>query len=146
MGKLTLDGRVISLIATHPPPPKPGLFQFRNKQLGEIGQYIKSLSTPVILVGDLNTTMWSSYYKRFIQTTRLVNARKGFGVLPSWPTTTSYSPYSRLPNFLSWLLSIPIDHCLISPEIKVVNTRTGANVNSDHRPLITDLVISEKKG
>jgi endonuclease/exonuclease/phosphatase (EEP) superfamily protein YafD len=44
------------------------------------------------------------------------------------------------------LLSIPIDHCLISPDIKVVNIRTGPNVGSDHRPLITDLIIPEKKG
>lgn len=54
---------------------------------------------------------------------------------------TSYSHYSKIPLLLSFLISIPIDHCLISPEIKVSNIETGGNVNSDHLPLIIDLVI-----
>ena len=147
VGNLTINGQVVSLIGTHPPPPKPGLlFQTRNKQLDQISQYIKSRSNTVVMVGDLNITMWSRYYKRFISTTRLKNARQGFGTLPTWPTKTNYPPYSRIPSLVTWLLSIPIDHCLISPDIKVVNIRTGPNVGSDHRPLITDLIIPEKKG
>lgn len=141
---LTINEQVISLIATHPPPPKPGLFEARNQQLSEIGEYIKSLSNPKVIVGDINTTMWSPYYKRLVSNTELRNARQGFGILPTWPRKTNYSPYSKIPSFLLGLLSIPIDHCLISPEIKVVNTRTGANVNADHLPLITDLVIPHR--
>jgi len=143
---LKLNGQIISLIGTHPPPPfKPILFQYRNKQLTEISQYIQQLKTPVVMVGDLNTTMWSSYYKRFVNQTGLRNARKGFGILPSWPMKTTYPHYSKIPPFMSWLLSIPIDHCLISPKIKVSNIRTGTNVNSDHLPLIIDLVIPKEK-
>ncbi|ELR98939.1 hypothetical protein GLO73106DRAFT_00027820 [Gloeocapsa sp. PCC 73106] len=37
------------------------------------------------------------------------------------------------------LNSIPIDHCLISPEIKVTSIYTGADTGSDHRPLIINL-------
>ena len=68
------------------------------------------------------------FYKRFVRETELKNARYGFGILPSWPTT--FSP-----------LSIPIDQSLLSPEIKVINIRTGANVGSDHLPVIQDLAI-----
>lgn len=144
VGNFTINGRVVSLIATHPPPPKPNLFQARNKQLDEISQYIKSLSNPVVMVGDFNITMWSRYYKRFVSETGLRNARKGFGILPTWPVKTNYPPYSKIPSPLTWLLSVPIDHCLASPDIKVVNIRTGSYVGSDHRPLIADLVIPEK--
>lgn len=143
LGNLTINGQVVSLIATHPPPPvRPVWFHSRNKQLEEISQYVQQLKTPVLMVGDLNITMWSPYYKRFVRQTGLHNARQGFGILPSWPTK---SAFSQIPPALSLLLSIPIDHYLISPGIKVVNIRTGPNVGSEHRPLITDLVISEKK-
>lgn len=145
--RLNLNGQTLSLVATHPPPPiRKLLFHARNKQLDEIAQYIKSLSTRVIMAGDLNITMWSPYYKRFVNKTKLENARQGFGLVPTWPIKTSYPPYSKIPAFLTGLLSIPIDHCLMSPDIKVAKIRSGSNVGSDHRPLITDLVIPEKKG
>jgi endonuclease/exonuclease/phosphatase (EEP) superfamily protein YafD len=84
----------------------------------------------VILVGDFNTSLWSPYYYKFVEKTRLINGRRGFGVQPSWPTD--------LPIFY-----IPIDHCFVSPEFQVLNSRVGENVGSDHLPLITDLVIPE---
>ncbi len=86
--------------------------------------------------------MWSPYYKSFVRQTGLRNARQGFGILPTWPSKSSLSP---VPATIAPLLSIPIDHCLISPKIKVVNIRTGPNVDSDHLPVITDLVIPGKK-
>jgi endonuclease/exonuclease/phosphatase (EEP) superfamily protein YafD len=142
VARLNINQQNLTLVATHPPPPQPGgLFQTRNQHLAEISQYIKPLSTPVIIAGDLNITMWSLYYKRFIQETKLKNARQGFGLLPSWPVKTNYPPYSKIPAILLRFLSIPIDHCLISPNIQVAKIRTGPNVGSDHRPLITDLVI-----
>ena len=145
--KLNVNGQTLSLIATHPPPPiRKLLFHARNQQLNEIAQYIKSLSTRAIVAGDLNITMWSPYYKRFVNQTKLDNARQGFGLVPTWPLKTSYPPYSKIPSFLMGLLSIPIDHCLMSPDIEVANIRGGPNVGSDHRPLITDLVIPKNKG
>ena len=146
VGNLDVNGQIVSLIAAHPPPPiKSALFKARNQQLNEIGKYIKSLETRVIMVGDLNITMWSPYYKHFISNAGLKNARKGFGIVPTWPSKTNYPPYSKMPSLLTGLFSIPIDHCLVSPGIKVAKIRVGSYVGSDHRPLITDLVIPEKK-
>jgi endonuclease/exonuclease/phosphatase (EEP) superfamily protein YafD len=143
LGKLTINGQVISLIATHPlPPARLDYFHLRNKQLDEINKYVKSLKTPVIMAGDLNITMWSPYYKRFEQKTGLRNARKGFGILPTWPTKPTFS---RIPRFLSPLLWIPLDHCLVSPEIRVANIRTKENIGSDHLPLSVELIIPKIK-
>jgi len=145
VSSLKINGKIVSFIDAHPPPPfKPDSFYSRNKQLDEIRKYVQGLKTPVIIAGDLNVTMWSPYYKRFVSKTGLHNARKGFGVLPSWPTKATYSHYSKFPTFVYQLLSIPIDHCLISREIKVSKIRTGRNVDSDHLPLVTDLVIPKK--
>jgi endonuclease/exonuclease/phosphatase (EEP) superfamily protein YafD len=139
---LNINQQNLALVATHPPPPQPGqLFQIRNQHLADISEYIKPLSTPVIIAGDLNITMWSRYYKQFIQKTQLKNARQGFGLLPTWPVKTHYPPYSKIPAIFLNFLSIPIDHCLMSPTIQVAKIRTGPNVGSDHRPLITDLMI-----
>ncbi|MEW6495686.1 MAG: endonuclease/exonuclease/phosphatase family protein [Cyanobacteriota bacterium] len=139
----TINGQVVSLVAAHPLPPfQPTFFESRNQQLKGISQYVKSLKTPVLIVGDLNITMWSPYYKRLISQTGLRNARQGFGILPSWPAKSSVS---RVPGIIAPLFSIPIDHVLISPEIQVLNIRTGQNVGSDHLPLIADLVIPVKE-
>jgi len=139
VGDLIINKQFISVLATHPiPPTNEDFFQVRNQQLNEISQYIKQQKKRVIVIGNLNTTMWSPYYKKFVQKTGLRNTRQGFGILPTWPTKASYS---KVPHILSVLLSIPIDHCLVSPGIKVVNIRTGPNIGSEHLPLITDLFI-----
>ena len=124
-----VKGQVISLIASHLSiPTKASSFDWRNKQLETLADYVKKMKHPIIAIGDWNITMWSPFYKRFVRETGLKNARYGFGILPSWPTT--FPP-----------LSIPIDQSLLSPEIKVINIRTGANVGSDHLPVIQDLAI-----
>lgn len=137
--QITIQEQPITLIATHPfPPVKPSFFRSRNLQLDRIIQYLESVQTPVILAGDLNITMWSPYYRRLEHRTGLRNARKGFGILPTWPTPDTYT---RIPGWLTSLFLIPIDHCLVSPDIRVTAIRTGADTDSDHRPLVVDLQI-----
>lgn len=139
VANITFQGKPISLVATHPlPPVRRSFFHARNLQIDRIGQYIQQLKTPVVLLGDLNMTMWSPYYKRFVRNTNLQNARRGYGILPTWPMPGTYA---ALPNGAHRVLQIPIDHCLVSPEISVAAIHTGRDVDSDHLPLIADLVI-----
>ncbi|HEY9738325.1 MAG TPA: endonuclease/exonuclease/phosphatase family protein [Trichocoleus sp.] len=134
--------RPLTLIATHPLPPVGSTyFHRRNRQLDLIGQYIQTLSTPVVMVGDLNLSMWSPYYRRLINQTGLKNARQGFGVLPTWPSKRTFN---RLPPIPLPLLSIPLDHCLISPLLQAVNIHTGIDTGSDHRPLVADIYVPAK--
>jgi hypothetical protein len=39
------------------------------------------------------------------------------------------------------VLRIPIDHCLVSPDIGVLTMRTGRHIGSDHLPIIIDMVM-----
>ncbi len=128
--QIEIQGKTLSILATHPSwgIGKYG-FNLRNKQLSEIANYITHQKSSIVVIGDLNITMWSPYYKELICNCGLYNARKGFGLIPTWP--------SFLP-----LLSIPIDHCLVSQDIRVVKTKSGKNIGSDHLPLITDLIIT----
>ncbi|WP_199246492.1 endonuclease/exonuclease/phosphatase family protein [[Phormidium] sp. ETS-05] len=119
----------ITFLGTHPlPPVSSGAFAGRNTHLVKMSDYINQLATPTIVIGDLNITMWSPHYKDFIAATGMRNARAGFGIQPTW--------YHKSPIFY-----IPIDHCLVSPEIQVLNSRVGENVGSDHLPIIVDLAI-----
>ncbi|MGD1808587.1 endonuclease/exonuclease/phosphatase family protein [Dapis sp. BLCC M126] len=128
--QIEIQGKTLSILTTHPSwgIGKYG-FNLRNKQLSEIASYIANQKESRVVIGDLNITMWSPYYKELISNSGLYNARKGFGMIPTWP---SFIP----------LLSIPIDHCLVSQDIRVVNTKSGRNIGSDHLPLITDLIIT----
>jgi endonuclease/exonuclease/phosphatase (EEP) superfamily protein YafD len=127
-----IQDRVVSVIVTHLTIPiTRSSFDRRNKHLIEIGNSVAKIKNPFLVLGDFNITMWSPFYQRFIDRTGLRNARSGFGILPTWPT--------NMP-----LLSIPIDHCLVSPTIKVLKLRAGRRVGSDHLPLITDLVIGNQ--
>ena len=126
-----IGSRSLTLLSTHPFPPlsRQG-FAARNRQLEAVAAMIAAMDGPVALIGDLNTTMWAHQYEQLVATTGLRNARKGFGLLPSWP--------AQLPG-----LRIPIDHCLVSGDLEVRDIRTGAAIGSDHLPLIVTLALPE---
>jgi endonuclease/exonuclease/phosphatase (EEP) superfamily protein YafD len=127
--RLQVGDRLLHILTTHTPPPRNALrLKQRNENLNALAERIRTLPEPKMVVGDLNVTMWSPYYQSFIEASGLVNAREGFGLLRSWPAD-------------SWLLRIPIDHCLLSRGLRIVDIRTGPNIGSDHLPLIVDLAL-----
>jgi endonuclease/exonuclease/phosphatase (EEP) superfamily protein YafD len=128
--RLNVDGAPISIVATHPMHPlSPGTFAARNDQLEAVAAFVGDLDGPVVLIGDLNVTMWSPWYRRVRTRGGLTNARRGFGVLASWPTS------------LPAILRLPIDHCLVSDELAVIDCRLGPEFGSDHLPLIVDVAV-----
>jgi endonuclease/exonuclease/phosphatase (EEP) superfamily protein YafD len=131
--------RQIQIIGTHPlVPVKADLFIRRNLHLNSIATHLVGKSQPTILMGDFNLTPWSPYYRQFIDRAKLHNTRLGFGILPTWirPATSV-----KLPRILLPLLNIPIDHIFVSKDFQVARTYTGDNGNSDHAPIISELVI-----
>lgn len=125
--ELDLNGAAFRMIATHPPPPVNQLyFDARTSQFESIAALLKSDEMPSIVIGDLNTTMWTDSYQLLLSDTGLSNASDGFSFMPTWPT-----------NLIPMM--IPIDHCLVSEEFKVVDIRTGKGVGSDHLPLIVEV-------
>ncbi len=126
---IELPGGRLTLLATHPASPGSAAnFRDRNLQLAEVAQLARERSGPVMLVGDMNTTSWSPYFQDMLRVSGLRDSRYGFGVEPTWP-------WFPLP------LRIPIDHCLVSPEVTVLNRRVGPAVGSDHRPILVDFAL-----
>jgi endonuclease/exonuclease/phosphatase family metal-dependent hydrolase len=118
-----------TVLATHPLPPAGREYsRLRNGQLAQLPRYVHRAASPVLLLGDLNVSPWSPYFRRLLRESGLRDSAQGRGVRPTWPT---FNP----------LMLIPIDHCLYSPGIAIVNRQTGPHVGSDHFPVVVDFVI-----
>jgi endonuclease/exonuclease/phosphatase (EEP) superfamily protein YafD len=127
--QVNVAGKRVTAIALRPPPPKGAtLTQIRNQELEIVANWVRSLDTPIIALGDFNTSLWSPFYQKFVDQTQLHDSRQGFGILPTCP--------SILPP-----LYIPIDHCLISADIQASHSRTGKLIGSDHLSVIADLKL-----
>jgi endonuclease/exonuclease/phosphatase (EEP) superfamily protein YafD len=120
----------VTIVGAHPPSPRSAQqFERRNFQLAKVGQMARDVAGAVVMLGDLNTTSWSPYFRDLLEGSGLRDSRRGFGVEPSWP-------------WFGWsLLRIPIDHCLVSPEVSVLDRQIGPAVGSDHRPLIVEFAV-----
>lgn len=128
--KISLKGTQLSILTIHPPTPmRQDKFAYRNGQFSQVAEIMKTSAEPKMLIGDLNTTMWSPYFKDLVRESGLRDVRIGKGLYPSWNAV--------LPSFLR----IPIDHCLVGEKIRIDNIETGSYTGSDHRPLIIDMKI-----
>ncbi|MEL7142833.1 MAG: endonuclease/exonuclease/phosphatase family protein [Cyanobacteria bacterium J06573_11] len=138
VAQTTFQGAPITLVATHPPPPiRADIFHTRNRQLDVIQQFLSTVNTEKIVVGDLNITMWSPYYRRFVNKAKLANTRKGVGIMPTWPAR-----HHKIPTILTPLFQIPIDHCLTSDGLSTQRISVEGDLGSDHKPLLVDVVLN----
>lgn len=129
---LRVDDQLLHLTAAHVMSPVNRYrLQLRNEQFQEIAEIVNSKSGPTILVGDMNCTMASSYLSELVEDTGLRDSRQGMGTQCSW---VKFAP----------LITVPIDHAFVSPEIRIHNRFLGDAANSDHRPLIVDFSITKK--
>ena len=126
---LTVGEETLHLVATHPMiPVGKKIYEARNEQLESLPGLLQKPAGATVLIGDLNTAMWEPSYRALEEATGLRNSRRGFGILPTWPT---FMPFAM----------IPIDHVLVSREIGVKRVHTGRRIGSDHLPLIVTLVL-----
>jgi endonuclease/exonuclease/phosphatase (EEP) superfamily protein YafD len=123
------DGE-LTVIGTHPLPPMGrSLSELRNSQLREMANVVAEMSEPKILLGDLNITSWSPHFADLLEGANLRDARRGFGIQPSWPD-------------LPWPMRIPIDHTLVSQDIRVADRFVAPPIGSDHRPVVIDFSVT----
>ena len=121
----------VRLVGIHPRAPyTPPELALRNEQLTKIAGYLGPNTKRTIIAGDFNTSSWSSCFDRFAAATGTRDTRRGFGVCATFPA--GY-----------WPLITTIDHCLVSPDIGVLDRRVGTDFGSDHLPIVVDLAIED---
>ena len=127
--RLSVDGTSLGVVGAHLPPPKsPRYAMQRNQQIAALAKVVAREEPPVMILGDLNMTPWSPVFSRLLSEANLVDARRGFGVRPTWPST--FPP-----------LWIPIDHCLVSEGIRIRDLCVGPSRGSDHHVLVVDFSL-----
>jgi endonuclease/exonuclease/phosphatase (EEP) superfamily protein YafD len=103
----------------------------RNEQLKSLARLAKKEVRPVILIGDLNITMWSRDFRNLIKKGNLIDARLGKGIVPTW----------NLIPLLSFIPLIPIDHALISKDFRHSNLNSIYLPGSDHAAIKLDVQL-----
>jgi len=125
LARLEIAGRSVALLGLHPTTPVTReKFKNRTLQFEKAVALMNAINGPRVLIGDLNTAMWSPYFSDLVRDSGLRDTRLGFGIKTSWPVP--------VPSFLR----IPIDHCLLSDDFQVTNVEVGSSIGSDHLPLV----------
>jgi endonuclease/exonuclease/phosphatase (EEP) superfamily protein YafD len=135
--------RAFTLVATHPSSPQTKeYFLGRNQQLTNLSAYIANSKEPLIMGGDFNMSMWSPFYRQFVEKTGVVNSRQSFGVIPTW----SPAKIRSLPTFLQPWLSVPIDYIFTKSgkfELRTTSMKAGTYIGSDHLPVIAEIGVAD---
>ena len=121
----------VSVLSTHPlAPTEKQRAALRNAQLAFAGDWAASQEGAFFVVGDFNATPWSSPFRKILASAELRNSQIGFGLQPSFPAMSVF------------VMRVPIDHLLHSPELNVRDRRLGPALGSDHFPLLVDLELT----
>lgn len=124
---IPFEGKELMIINTHPlPPVGESYFEARNEQFKILDRVISRLDDDVILIGDLNSTRFSPNFKLLLESGKLRDSRKGFGLLPTW--------HAQFP-----LISVTLDHALVTDGVEVLERGVGSNIGSDHLPVIIEV-------
>lgn len=127
-----LGERTVTILATHAVPPIGAeRAAIRNGQLAAVAEIAATIPGPLVVLGDLNCTHFSSRFRDLLTAGELEDSARGRGFQPTWPAP--------------WLpVMLPLDHCLIRGGVAVRRRRTRAACGSDHRSLVVDLVLLDE--
>lgn len=130
---LIINNKALSVVVCHPPPPKNRRdLNFRNQEIDRLAAFPLTEDQHLILCGDFNISPWSMPFRILQRVSNLIDSTRGFGFQPSWPTNRFW-------------MRVPIDHCLVTPNIKIINRQIGPDIGSDHFPVIVDLSLDNSK-
>jgi endonuclease/exonuclease/phosphatase (EEP) superfamily protein YafD len=100
----------------------------RNRQLTQLAELRSTFTGPLVITGDFNITPFSPIFADWLRDTGLRDARAERGFDFSWPA------------FLP-IVGIPIDHCIVSDEFRVIAHRRLPAFGSDHYPVVAELAL-----
>jgi len=125
------DGQTLRLYETHTLPPISSQYSsIRNNELMQLADIISAdTEANKVFLGDFNITPYSAWFRDVESRSGLTSAMRGLGLRGFGKGTW--------PSFLPALFRIPIDHLFVSKNIVIIKRDTGANLGSDHLPVLT---------
>lgn len=124
--KLIIKNKKINILAAHLFPPK---LQHRYEKMkstyNQIIKWSQNTTGKKIIVGDLNFTIWSFYFKYLIKNglrTKLIHLI----FRSTWPSFSSF-------------VGVFIDHVFVSKNLYISEIIIWKKLDSDHRPLLTKI-------
>jgi endonuclease/exonuclease/phosphatase (EEP) superfamily protein YafD len=127
VARFDLGGDPFTLVLTHVHTPFAG--DIHRRQFEALAEARDRFDEHLAICGDLNSVPWSSSFRHLASAGDLADSHSGHWLEGSWP---------------SWgmLIRVPIDNCLISHGVTVVERAYGQDVGSDHFPLLIRLGIA----
>lgn len=120
---IDVEGRRLNYASVHTLPPlEPEFLADRDQEFLNLSELRRKNDGPFIVAGDFNCSPWVGSFWRLCHDAALKDSEQSFGPQPSWPTHV-FVPF------------IPIDHFLVSKDIKVLSRSIGPYVGSDHYPV-----------
>lgn len=145
---VTIDiaGQPITLINTHPWPPKTGLtgggtFDFdtenQDRIFDQLLRRVAEAASPLLVVGDLNTMPIQANYRRLTQLLQDAYVTSGVGPASTFPVVRSDQSWLRQPL-------IRIDYIFYDTAWQAQQTWVGTIDGSDHRYVMADLILNRQ--
>lgn len=115
----------LEILGVHPLAPVDArsaeLHRAQHRAYGEWA----SARDRAVVVGDFNSTPWTSTFRSLVGDGGLLNSQRGYGVAPTWE--------------VGRLWALPIDHLVHTGDLVVVDRVVGPDLGSDHRPLLVEV-------
>jgi endonuclease/exonuclease/phosphatase (EEP) superfamily protein YafD len=122
-----VGGERVDFVLTHVHTPFAGSLHARH--LRALAEARERLGDSLAVCGDFNAVPWSQPLRRLASATDLRSVHDRYGLGGTWPMGMA-------------LLRVPIDNCLVSERLILLDRRLGPDVGSDHFPLIVDLALA----
>jgi endonuclease/exonuclease/phosphatase (EEP) superfamily protein YafD len=129
VARLEVGDEPFTVVLTHVHTPAAG--DIHRRQFEALADARKSLGERLAICGDLNAVPWSSSFRHLASDGELIDSQRGHGLDASWPAWSA-------------LLRVPIDNCLVSRGVNVLDRDYGDDVGSDHFPLAIRLGITAR--
>ena len=125
------DGTSFTFFGVHPPPPSPSEEETSKERDGDllsVAKKVKELNKTVVVAGDFNNVAWARSSQLFRKTSRLIDPRRGYGLV-----ATFHAKYR--------LLRVPIDLLFHSSDVFIEEFKTLGDIGSDHFPMYCEFYI-----
>lgn len=126
--QLDVGGKAVTFAAYHGRWPWP---YEQSWVIDRMSKSLEALPHPLVFAGDFNAAPWSEGVQRVA---RLTGTQPESGYRPTWLS-------QRVSDTLRPWFGLPIDHVMVSDELRIISVRRLPFAGSDHLPMVADIAL-----